>query len=377
MIDALMREAITLAEQGRWKTAPNPTVGALLVRDGAVVARGWHTAFGKDHAEVECLADAAAKGVNPALCTMVVTLEPCNHYGKTPPCTEAIISAGIRHVVIGLPDPNPQASGGAKRLIDAGVQVEMGICTNECRDLVSDFIVWQTTRRPYVILKLAMTLDGRIATRTGHSRWISSVASRQAVHTLRANVGMAGGSVLIGGNTLYMDNPRLTARIPHVVQQPAAAVITSRIPGSNSLFLLQNRPAETIFLTTTASAATPRAAQLRERGIRIFGLDGWQANTGANLLQALEHLRQKEQCLYVLCEGGGKLALALLDEGLVDEFHLYIAPKIIGDNNATPLFSGRTPLTLDEAISMRFADMQRCGDDVHLLLRAVSLCLQG
>lgn len=139
--EPFMLEAIKLAERGRWKTAPNPTVGALLVREGVVVAQGWHTAFGKGHAEVECLADAAAKGVDPATCTLVVTLEPCKHHGKTPPCSEAILAAGIRHVVIGLADPNPQASGGAKRLIDAGVQVEVGICETECRDLVADFLV--------------------------------------------------------------------------------------------------------------------------------------------------------------------------------------------------------------------------------------------
>lgn len=369
--EPFMLEAIKLAERGRWKTAPNPTVGALLVREGVVVAQGWHTAFGKGHAEVECLADAAAKGVDPATCTLVVTLEPCNHHGKTPPCSEAILAAGIRHVVIGLADPNPQASGGAKRLIDAGVQVEVGICETECRDLVADFLVWQTTLRPYVILKLAMTLDGRIATRTGHSQWITCEASRHAVHVLRANVGMAGGAVLVGGNTLYADNPLLTAREAQSERQPLAAAVTSRIPSPDSLRLLQERPGETILFTTASGAATPRAAQLRERGVRVFGLGRWKAGKGEDLLQALEHLRSEENCPYVLCEGGGKLALALLEAGLVDEFHLHIAPKILGDNDARPLFSGRTPLTLDEALSMRLMDLTRYGDDAHLLFRAV------
>ena len=369
--EPFMLEAIKLAERGRWKTAPNPTVGALLVREGVGVAQGWHTAFGKGHAEVECLADAAAKGVDPATCTLVVTLEPCNHHGKTPPCSEAILAAGIRHVVIGLADPNPQASGGAKRLIDAGVQVEIGICETECRDLVADFLVWQTTLRPYVILKLAMTLDGRIATRTGHSQWITCEASRHAVHVLRANVGMAGGAVLVGGNTLYADNPLLTAREAQSERQPLAAAVTSRIPSPDSLRLLQERPGETILFTTASGAATPRAAQLRERGVRVFGLGRWKAGKGEDLLQALEHLRSEENCPYVLCEGGGKLALALLEAGLVDEFHLHIAPKILGDNDARPLFSGRTPLTLDEALSMRLMDLTRYGDDAHLLFRAV------
>ena len=290
---------------------------------------------------------------------------------KDAPCSEALLAAGIRHVVIGLADPNPQASGGAKRLIDAGVQVEIGICETECRDLVADFLVWQTTLRPYVILKLAMTLDGRIATRTGHSQWITCEASRHAVHVLRANVGMAGGAVLVGGNTLYADNPLLTAREAQSERQPLAAAVTSRIPSPDSLRLLQERPGETILFTTASGAATPRAAQLRERGVRVFGLGRWKAGKGEDLLQALEHLRSEENCPYVLCEGGGKLALALLEAGLVDEFHLHIAPKILGDNDARPLFSGRTPLTLDEALSMRLMDLTRYGDDAHLLFRAV------
>lgn len=369
--EQFMLEAIRLAERGRWKTAPNPTVGAVLVRDGAIVAQGWHTAFGKGHAEVECLADAAVKGIDPSSCTLVVTLEPCNHYGKTPPCTEAVLAAGIRHVVIGLSDPNPKATGGAKRLADAGVRVETGICEAECRALVADFLVWQTTRRPYVILKLAMTLDGRIATRTGDSQWITCEASRKAVHVLRSHVGMAGGAVLIGGNTLYADNPLLTARDVPVVRQPLAAVVTSRIPSPDSLRLLQERPGETIFFTTSSGAATPKAAQLRENGVRVFGLDQWKSGKGEDLVQVLEHLRQEEQCFYVLCEGGGKLALSLLEANLVDEFHLHIAPKILGDNEARPLFSGRTLLTLNEALPMQLMNMKRCGDDAHLFFRAV------
>ena len=366
-----MLEAIKLAERGRWKTAPNPTVGAVLVRDGAVVAKGWHTAFGKGHAEVECLADAASKGVDPSSCTLVVTLEPCNHYGKTPPCAEAILAAGIRHVVIGLADPNPLATGGAKRLMDAGVRVESGICETECRALVADFLVWQTTKRPYVILKLAMTLDGRIATRTGDSQWITCEASRKTVHVLRSHVGMAGGAVLIGGNTLYADNPLLTARDVPVDRQPVAAAVTSRIPGPNSLRLLQERPEETILFTTSSGAATPKAAQLRDQGVRVFGLDLWKAGKGEDLVQALEHLREVEKCPYVLCEGGGKLALSLLEANVVDEFHLHIAPKILGDSEAKPLFSGRTLLTLNEALPMRLVNMTHCSDDAHLFFRAV------
>ena len=334
--ESFMREAAELAERGRWSAAPNPTVGAVLVRDGVAVARGWHTAYGKSHAEVECLKDAEAKGVDPSACTLVVTLEPCNHQGQTPPCTEAVIAAGIRHVVIGLRDPNPKAAGGMERLAEAGVEVEAGVCEELCRDLVADFLIWQTTKRPYVMLKLAMTLDGRIATRTGHSRWITGETARHQVHELRANVGRAGGAILVGGNTLHTDNPLLTARLDDPVErQPLAVSISSRVPAPDSLLLFKERPTETIFFTTASGAATPRAAQLRERGVRIRGLDRWKS--GEDLVQILEYLRQEAGCPYVLCEGGGRLGLSLLEAGLVDEFHLHIAPKVLGDNDARPL----------------------------------------
>ena len=306
--ESFMREAAELAERGRWSAAPNPTVGAVLVRDGVAVARGWHTAYGKSHAEVECLKDAEAKGVDPSACTLVVTLEPCNHQGQTPPCTEAVIAAGIRHVVIGLRDPNPKAAGGMERLAEAGVEVEAGVCEELCRDLVADFLIWQTTKRPYVMLKLAMTLDGRIATRTGHSRWITGETARHQVHELRANVGRAGGAILVGGNTLHTDNPLLTARLDDPVErQPRAVSISSRVPAPDSLLLFKERPTETIFLTTASGAATPRAAQLRERGGEVGSADN---RAGIFLFQRGEVHRNA-----VGAQGGGDDAVAPLPLG--------------------------------------------------------------
>lgn len=364
-----MREAINLAERGRWLTAPNPTVGAVLVRDGVIVAKGWHTAFGKAHAEVECLADAANKGVNPAECTLVVTLEPCNHQGKTPPCTEAILQAGIRHVVIGLKDPNPQAAGGAERLVASGITVETGVLEDECRNLVADFLIWQTAKRPYVILKLASTLDGRIATRTNHSQWITSEESRRYVHIMRAKIGYSGGAVLIGGNTLYTDDPLLTARLVQTERQPLAVALTSRTKGLQNLRLCKERPNESVVFTTAAGAATPQAVVLRKLGVRIFGIGQWQNKR--ELHEVLEHLWQEEKCPYVLCEGGGRLGLSLLEAGLIDEFHLHLAPKILGDNEARPLFNGRSPLDLEEALFLRLIHMEQIGPDCHLVFRSV------
>ena len=208
------------------------------------------------------------------------------------------------------------------------------------------------------------------------ARWITGDTARRQVHELRANVGRAGGAILVGGNTLHTDNPLLTARLDDPVErQPLAVSISSRVPAPDSLLLFKERPTETIFFTTASGAATPRAAQLRERGVRIRGLDRWKS--GEDLVQILEYLRQEAGCPYVLCEGGGRLGLSLLEAGLVDEFHLHIAPKVLGDNDARPLFDGRTPLELDEALSLRLVRMEPCGEDGHLIFRPVRACSQA
>jgi diaminohydroxyphosphoribosylaminopyrimidine deaminase/5-amino-6-(5-phosphoribosylamino)uracil reductase len=408
--ESFMREAIALARQGRWRAAPNPTVGAVLVRDGRVVARGFHTACGMPHAEVECLRDAAANGVDPAGSTLVVTLEPCNHHGRTPPCSQAVLAAGIRHVVVGLADPNPVAQGGAEFLRQHGVRVDMGergmgVCEQDCRDLVADFVTWKKTDLPYVILKLASTLDGRIATRAGHSQWISCAASRRRVHAIRAGVGHAGGAVLVGGGTLFADNPLLTARCGDVSgtpssatvegncsgdtprRQPLAVAVTSRMDEvaarAADLALLQQRTTDTIFWTTEAAAASPAADTVRATGARVWGLpgpidsDGTDATTstadtgsaGLDLRAGLARLRGEAGCLYVLCEGGGQLGLALLEAGLVHEFELHLAPKVLGDNAARPLFDGRAPLRMDDALGLRMAATAPSGEDIIVTLR--------
>lgn len=369
---AFMREAVALAEQGRWRAAPNPTVGALLVRNGEVVARGWHAAHGQDHAEVACLKYAAAHGVDPAECTLVVTLEPCNHQGLTPPCADAVLQAGIRHVVIGMADVNPDASGGAERLREAGIQVEMGVLEKECRDLVADFIIWQTTARPYVVLKMAATLDGRIATRSGNAQRITGEESRRRVMALREGMGLAGGAVLVGGNTFVLDNPQLTARTDTARRQPLAAVATSRLPGIDAPFqLIQERPQDCVFFSSAAQAASPNAVALRAKGARIYGLDKAPSGRGLDVEQLLARLRGDEHCLYVLCEGGAKMGLSLLEQGVVDEFLLHLAPVVLGDEEAKPLFAGRNVDSIEDALHMRLTGMDASDGDVRLRFRPV------
>ncbi|MDR2055705.1 MAG: bifunctional diaminohydroxyphosphoribosylaminopyrimidine deaminase/5-amino-6-(5-phosphoribosylamino)uracil reductase RibD [Desulfovibrio sp.] len=370
-----MRDALRLAEQGRYAACPNPTVGAVLVRDGRCVARGFHRAAGQAHAEVACLNDAAARGVPTAGATLVVTLEPCNHHGKTPPCVKAILEAGIGRVVMGALDPDPLAAGGAAALRAAGVDVVEGVLERECRDLIADFLVWRTTERPYVILKMAATLDGRIAARNGHSQWISSESSRLRVRQWRAGIGRCGGAVLVGGGTFRADNPRLTAQGGFAADaQPLACILTSRLPGTGeSYHLLAERPGQTIFFTPPAVTDSERAEELRARGVRVLdygrGPRDGEGKRGADLPLVLAALRRETGCPYVLCEGGGRLAISLLEAGLVDEFRLHLAPKILGDNEAVPLFAGRAPESMVQALSLRLCETGLCGGDAHLVLR--------
>lgn len=378
-----MLRAVALAGKARWETAPNPCVGALLIRDGHVVAEGWHKRAGQPHAEVEALEDARQKGVNPADCTLVVTLEPCRHSGKTPPCTDAILAAGIRHVVVGALDPNPEASGGAELLRSKGVTVETGVAQSECLDLIDDFIIWHSSELPYTLLKLASTLDGRIATRTGYSKWISSSETRKRVHYIRRHMQ----AILIGGNTFYQDDPRLTCRLgddpeaensEECPEQPLAVVVTSRLPEAGlSMHLLKERAESTVFWTTVAAAASPKAEALRRKGVRVLGLAshakhnarGHGMRAELDLAEGLISLRKDFQCRYVLCEGGGRLGLSLLSKGLARELHLHLAPKILGDNEATPLFDGLAPMNIDEALQLRITDAMPSGDDIMLTLR--------
>lgn len=364
-----MAEAIRLAERGRFQVCPNPTVGALLLDEaGQIVASGWHQSFGGPHAEIECLQDAASKNVSTAGKTMVVTLEPCNHQGKTPPCTDALLNAGIGRLVYGATDPNAQATGGLQKLAQAGVEVIGPVLKRQCEDLIADFRIWQTRNRPYVFLKLATTLDGRIATRTGHSQWISGELSRQSVHALRYGIGLANGAVLIGGGTFRADNPELTARTEQAGKQPLACVVTSRLPKSDADFqLLRNRPGDTIFFASPAAAASTTAESLRKLGCAIIAI-GPGSHGGPDFATMLQYLWERN-CYYVLCEGGGKLALSLLEAELTDEFHLYLAPMILGDNEARPLFDGRAPLSLEEALRMRICALGKSGEDAHLVLR--------
>ena len=363
-----MLEALGLAKQAKGYTAPNPCVGALVTSGDRIMGRGWHRACGEDHAEVEAIKNARENAADLSSCTMYVTLEPCNHHGRTPPCTAAVLQAGIPEIIIGTRDPNSKVQGGgAEFLKNSGVRVTVGVEEQRCRDLIADFSLWRNSSRPYVYLKTASTLDGRIATRTGHSRWVTSANARQMVHQLRSRVG----AVLVGGNTFYQDNPALTCRSRGIKNQPWAIVLTSRLPEpGDDFYLLQQRASQTIFWTDQKSAASRKAAFLEDLGCRVIGLN--TKGPGLDLKQGLERLRQEMGIYYVLCEGGGKLASCLLQEGLADETWAFVALKVLGDSQAVPVTSGRKVELMDQTLDFRPGDILNLGPEVLFQLFPLS-----
>ncbi len=367
----LMLQAVELARRGKGKTAPNPCVGALLVRDGEILGRGWHEAPGREHAEVMALNDAREAGHDPRGVSLYVTLEPCNHYGSTPPCSRAILDAGIGSVYVGVADPNPWAEGGGARFLHSrGVHVEMGIAEEACRDLIDDFVCWQLEGRPYVRLKLAATLDGRIATGSGDSAWVSCREARREVHGFRE----VCQAVLVGGNTLYEDNPRLTPRMEEGLELAesggtAAVVVTSRLPDPDAeLYLLQNRPGETIIWTAPDQARREAAEGLRSRGVRVWSLEELPGG-GLDLAAGLKRLYREDSCYELLCEGGGRLATSLCEQGLADEIVYFLAPRILGDEKGRSAFSGRSVDAMGQALAYRIVDYRRIGRDLRITLR--------
>lgn len=310
-----MRRALALARRGLGKTSPNPAVGAVLVRNGRVIGEGWHKKAGGPHAEVFALRGVSARGA-----TLYVTLEPCSTWGKTPPCTDAIIAAGVKRVVVAALDPNPRHNGrGLNVLRRAGIRVESGLFAAESAQMNEVFNKWITTGLPFVIAKAAMSLDGKLATRTGDSKWISDEAARRAAHKWRARVD----AVMVGANTVIRDNPRLTLRHGVRGKQPWRVVTDwrGRSPPDARLFTDSFRH-RTIVLTTRASAAAWRSA-LALQGVHVMVL------RSRNLRAALRKLAGMN-VTSVMVEGGATLQAAMFEAGLVDRIVFFYAPIIIG-----------------------------------------------
>lgn len=352
--EALMRAALELAAQARGRTAPNPMVGAVVVSGGEVVGRGWHPKAGEPHAEVFALRESGERARGG---TMYVTLEPCCHYGRTPPCTEAVLAAGIRRVVAAMADPFPRvAGGGFQRLREAGLEVECGLLEAEARDLNRAYLKAVETGLPWLTLKLAMTLDGKIATRTGDSRWITGPAAREYVHQLRD----WNDAVLIGSGTARADDPQLTARLPQA-RNPVRVVADSRASLSPESCLA--RTAGEISTVIGVGEAAPEATlqALQARGVEIERVPGEGGRVSLRML--LQRLVQRG-VHSVLCEGGAELAGALLDEGLVDEVAWFIAPKLVGGREAPPAVAGLGVERMATAWTLRNLQWRTFGPDL-------------
>ncbi|MFL5303123.1 MAG: bifunctional diaminohydroxyphosphoribosylaminopyrimidine deaminase/5-amino-6-(5-phosphoribosylamino)uracil reductase RibD [Anaeromyxobacteraceae bacterium] len=347
--EAFMRLALGEAEKGLGRTSPNPAVGAVVVRDGRVVGRGHHARAGGPHAEVVALRDAGARASGADLYT---TLEPCNHWGKTPPCSLAILEAGVRRVFVGSRDPNPVVNGrGLARLRRGGVEVVTDVLREASDALNAVWFRYVRSGRPYVTLKAAVTLDGKIATRTGDSRWVTGPAAREAVHRLRDRAD----AVLVGAGTARADDPLLTTRLPGGAGRDAVRVVLdSRLALPRTLHLFRPRsPAPTLVATTVkrppSLGAGVEALRCAARGGRV-DLDDLLAKLAA---RGLAH---------VLVEGGAEVHASFLAAGLVDRVVLFLAPKLLGGGK--DWLAGAGPARLVDAVRLVGVEVQRVGEDL-------------
>jgi diaminohydroxyphosphoribosylaminopyrimidine deaminase/5-amino-6-(5-phosphoribosylamino)uracil reductase len=358
-IDAVfMRRALRLAERGRGRTTPNPPVGALVVSNGEVVGEGWHKGAGGPHAEVEALAEAGdrARGA-----TVYLTLEPCTHQGRTPPCTPQLIDAGIARAVIATTDPNPIEQGaGTRALTVAGVEVRTGVLEDEARRLIQGFAKWVTTRRPLVTVKIATTLDGRVAAADGSSKWVTGLASRRDAHRMRA----WSNAVIVGVGTVLADDPALTCRLRgYAGPQPLRVVVDSaaRVPPSATVL----DDAAPTLIAATAKASEQSVDAIRARGVELVRIPAREGRV--DLAALLDELGNRE-LTDVLVEGGPTLIGDLVERRLVDRYVFYIAPKLLGQVGLSAI-AGLVAPNIADARELTITSVRRTGADVKIEAR--------
>ena len=362
-----MARAIRLAAKGRFTTHPNPRVGCVLVRDGQIVGEGFHVRAGEGHAEVNALRMAGDQAMGA---TAYVTLEPCSHHGKTPPCAEALVQAGVARVVSAMVDPNPQVAGrGIKRLLNAGIEASSGLLEAEAKALNPGFIKRMEQGLPYVRIKTASSLDGRTAMQSGESQWITGAAARSDVQRLRAQSSV----IVTGVDSILHDDSSLTVRenelqldnAAEIVQkQPLRVVLDSQLRMPLNAKILQ-QPGRTLIATVSQDAA--KTGALIESGAEVVQLAAEQNRVSIKAL--LEHLATAEQCNELLVETGARLAGAFIAAGVVDELVVYQAMTLMG-SDARPMY--RLPYSkMDEQIRLQLLDSRMLGDDLRLTLRPV------
>jgi diaminohydroxyphosphoribosylaminopyrimidine deaminase/5-amino-6-(5-phosphoribosylamino)uracil reductase len=365
MHNKMMRRALALARRGLGRTSPNPAVGCVIVRNGEIVGEGWHRKAGTPHAEVHALHQAGgrARGAD-----VYVTLEPCSHHGRTPPCAEALINAGVSRVFAGMTDPNPVVSGrGLALLRGAGISVECGVLELECRLLNEAFVKHVTTGLPFVILKSALTLDGKTATASGDSKWITCEKSRRYVHALRAKVD----AIMVGVGTVLADDPQLTCRMVRG-KDPHRIVVDSRLrtPPAAAIFHLDSQ-AKTILATVERD---PR----KNEAVHRLGADTLlcEKNQGRVDLEDLLRRLGARGIQSILLEGGRELVGSAVRKGLVDKFLLFYAPKILAGEDGYGLCSGRGVERMGDALMLRNTTVRRFADDILVIGYPERQCLQ-
>jgi diaminohydroxyphosphoribosylaminopyrimidine deaminase / 5-amino-6-(5-phosphoribosylamino)uracil reductase len=348
-----MKRALALARRGVGKTAPNPAVGCVLVRDGDIVGDGWHRKAGTPHAEIHALASAGARACGA---TVYVTLEPCSHFGQTGPCVDALIRAGVARVFVGMSDPNPLVNGkGVALLRAAGIPIHVGILEQECRALNEPFIKHVITGLPFVILKSAMTLDGKTATACGDSKWITSEKSRKYVHKLRAVVD----AVMVGVGTVAADDPLLTCRMGVTGKDPLRIVVDSSLRIPREAKVLRTASAVKTVVATTVHDSELCAA-VTDSGAELLVC---RAVSGkVDLFDLFEQLG-KRGIQSVLLEGGSQLAGAAVRQRLIDKFLLFYAPKILGGDDGFGLCAGSGVASMGDAYRLRDVRITRFDDD--------------
>ena len=359
-----MRRALTLARRGEGRTRPNPPVGAVVVRNGKLLGEGWHRQAGLPHAEVEAI-KACRGSVKGA--TIYVTLEPCCTHGRTPPCTDLLISSGIQRVVVGCVDPNPRhASRGFHVLHEAGIAVTTGVCGEACTRLIEPFAMRLKHDRPFVTLKLAMTLDGRIADREGTSKWITGPEARAAVQKLRQRAD----AVMVGAGTVIADDPSLRCRLRGAHDLLRVVVDgAGRTPATAQV--LTDAWAATTVMVTSSRCSPRRQKDWARHGSRVWTLPGERNNHASNVnLQQLMKRLAGEGILHVLCEGGSHLAGSLVKAGLVDELILFYAPAIMGDARAVGAVADADFL-LQQMPRLRIEKVTQLGADLMVRARMI------
>ena len=344
-----MELALKLAERGKGYTSPNPMVGSVIVKRGKVIGTGWHKKCGDAHAEACALKEAGKKAKDGI---MYVNLEPCSHWGRTPPCTQKIIEAGIREVIIGMEDPNPVVDG-FQELKFRGIKTKIGILGEKARKLNEPYVKWMKTKKPFVVVKAAMSLDGRIATRTGDSKYITSKEARKLVHELRAEYD----AVMIGINTVVKDNPQLTVRLAKG-RNPIKIILDSKLKILLSANVVKNEP-NRLIIATTKKAPKAKIKKLQQSGVHVLVVN--MKNERIDLVELMAELGKREVCS-IMIEGGAELNAEAIKSGIVDKILIFISPKLIGEGLAALGDLGINKI--DKSIKIKKLDYRKIGKDI-------------